>query len=234
MHSFIADLPESWHEVFRNEAENAYFEKLLLFIAKARKEYTIYPSAENTFTAFKLTPFSEIRVVILGQDPYHNPHQAHGLAFSVPEGIKIPPSLKNIFKELQTDLQIPAPTSGNLTNWANRGVLLLNSVLTVRENKPGSHANKGWAQFTDAVIKTISDKKESVVYILWGNYAQTKAKFINTDKHLILAAPHPSPLSAYQGFFGSKPFSKTNNFLVSKKVTPINWAAISNDLRLEL
>lgn len=234
MHNFIAELPVSWREVFRNETEKEYFEKLLIFIAKERKECTIYPSEENMFTAFKLTPFSEIKVVILGQDPYHNPHQAHGLSFSVPQGIKIPPSLKNIFKELQADLQTPAPTSGNLSNWATQGVLLLNSVLSVRENKPGSHANKGWEQFTDFVIKTIADKKESVVFILWGNYAQTKTKFINTDKHLILAAPHPSPLSAYQGFFGSKPFSKVNNFLVSRSLEPINWANINNELRLEL
>lgn len=197
---------------------------LFLFLEKQAKEQkTIYPEKKDIFKSLNQTSLHDVKVVILGQDPYHGPGQAHGLSFSVPNQIKRPPSLVNIYKELSNDLGISISDSGDLTNWANQGVLLLNSVLTVEQSKPGSHQGKGWEVFTDIIIKTINEKKDNVVFILWGSYAQKKANFVNKEKHLILESAHPSPLSSYRGFFGSKPFSKTNEYLKNKGLTEINW-----------
>jgi len=187
---------------------------------------TIYPEESNIFNAFNSTPFNKIKVVILGQDPYHGKGQAHGLSFSVLKGVKLPPSLQNIFKELQADEGVEIPESGDLTSWAEQGVLLLNSILTVRASQPASHHKIGWEQFTDNVIKKISDDRENIVFILWGNYAKSKKDLINSEKHCIIESVHPSPFSAYNGFFGSKPFSKTNKYLISKGVKPIEWGKI--------
>jgi uracil-DNA glycosylase len=194
------------------------------FIRQEYQEKTIYPKPENLFKAFWLTPFSKVRVVILGQDPYHDAGQAHGLCFSVPENTTLPPSLKNIYKEIESDLGIKKDfKSGNLESWAEQGVFLLNAILTVIAHTPTSHRNKGWEEFTDFVIKTISDKLDGVVFILWGNYARTKKSLIDTSKHLIIESPHPSPFSATSGFFGSKPFSKANKYLASHGQKEINW-----------
>jgi uracil-DNA glycosylase len=191
-----------------------------------RNEYvnrTVYPKGSKIFNAFDKTPFNKVKVVILGQDPYHEPGQAHGLCFSVNDGIPLPPSLQNIYKELQDDLGISPASSGNLERWAEQGVLLLNATLTVLAHQAGSHQNKGWETFTDAVIHKIAEEKEHVVFILWGSYAQRKGEFIDTTKHLVLKSAHPSPLSVYRGFWSSRPFSKTNNYLISTGQTPINW-----------
>lgn len=212
----------SWLEVLKPEFEKPYFTQLKDFLVKEKQQFKIYPPGSKLFAAFDYTPFDAIKVVILGQDPYHGPGQANGLCFSVSTGIKPPPSLVNIFKELQTDVGCPLPTTGNLEPWAKQGVFLLNATLTVRENTPGSHQKKGWETFTDAVIKTISDKKENIVFLLWGNYARAKAELINSEKHLVLTAAHPSPL-ARGAFFGSKHFSKTNDYLLSKNSTSIDW-----------
>lgn len=214
----------SWLEVLQDEFKSDYFKKLKLFLLDEKKEKAIfYPPGSQIFNAFNLCTFDQVRVVILGQDPYHGPGQAHGLCFSVPDGIPQPPSLQNIFKEIKDDLGLNMPSHGNLENWAKQGVLLLNSSLTVRQNKPGSHFGKGWEEFTDAVIKTISDKKENVVFLLWGSPAQKKGQVVDSKKHLVLKAPHPSPLSSYRGFFGCKHFSKTNEFLKSHQLKPIDW-----------
>lgn len=216
-------IEDSWKKALAHEFEQEYFEKLALFV---RKEYTtkrIFPPAKQIFNAFTLTPFQQVKVVILGQDPYHNIGQAHGLAFSVNEGVPPPPSLINIFKELHDDLHIDIPTSGNLTRWAEQGVLLLNASLTVEAHKAGSHQNKGWEVFTDAVIKKLSENRNHIVFLLWGAFAQKKATLINQEKHLILKAPHPSPLSAHRGFLGCKHFSTTNKYLASTGQTPIVW-----------
>lgn len=213
----------SWLSRLQKEFNAPYFRELLFFISKEKREFEIYPQEEFTFEAFNQTPFDQLKVVIIGQDPYHGPDQAHGLSFSVQNGIKQPPSLKNIFKELESDLNISAPSSGNLTKWAQEGVLLLNATLTVRAKTPGSHQKKGWELFTDAVIKEISNEKENVVFILWGKYAQDKGSKINQQKHLVLTSPHPSPFAARKGFFGSKPFSKTNSFLQSKGIKTVDW-----------
>ena len=183
----------------------------------------VYPPEDLIFNAFKLTPLEKVKVVIVGQDPYHGQGQAHGLCFSVNAGIKLPPSLKNIFKELHTDLGIPVPTSGNLESWAKQGVLLLNAVLTVRSGEPGSHQNRGWEQFTDRVIRLLSEKKHRVVFLLWGRYAQAKESLIDKQKHFILKAAHPSPFSAYQGFFGCRHFSQTNKILQKEDMEPVEW-----------
>ena len=216
-------IEKSWQEVLQTEFDKPYFENLVGFVKQEYASNTIFPPAGQIFNAFNTCPFNNVKVVILGQDPYHGPGQAHGLCFSVNDGIQFPPSLQNIFKEITSDLGIPAPKTGNLTRWAEQGVLLLNATLTVRASQAGSHQGKGWEEFTDAVIKTISEKAENVVFILWGSYAIKKKSLINAAKHCILTAPHPSPLSSYRGFFGCKHFSQTNTYLTSKGKTPINW-----------
>ncbi len=216
-------IESSWKELLMSEFQSEYFLKLKAFLSEEKRSHTIYPAGKNIFAAFDFVPVEKVKVVILGQDPYHGVGQAHGLSFSVPEGIKIPPSLQNIYKELKSDLNIDAPNSGNLEKWAKQGVFLLNATLTVRANEAGSHQKRGWEQFTDKVIQSISQNRENVVFILWGNYAQAKEKLIDTQKHYIIKSAHPSPLSAYNGFWGSKPFSKTNSYLESKGIKAINW-----------
>ncbi|MDD3463289.1 MAG: uracil-DNA glycosylase [Sulfurospirillaceae bacterium] len=216
-------MAEDWKRVLRDALKMPYFQGLKKFVEEDAKEHILYPDTKNIFNAFTCTPFENVKVVILGQDPYHGQNQAHGLAFSVQNGIAHPPSLKNIFKELEDDIQTKIPENGDLSLWAKQGVFLLNTVLTVRANEPNSHRNKGWEEFTDTVIKTLSAQKEHLVFILWGKPAETKERFIDEKKHLILKAPHPSPLSSYRGFFGSKPFSKSNEFLTCKGLEPIDW-----------
>lgn len=216
----------SWFEVLKAEFDKPYFEKLVNFIKAEYSTKTIYPHGKNIFRAFELCPFDKVKVVIIGQDPYHGPGQANGLCFSVNDGVPLPPSLQNIYKEIETDLNMKMPSTGNLDNWSRQGVLLLNATLTVRANQAGSHQRQGWEDFTDAVIKTISDRKENIVFLLWGKYAQEKGMIIDSSKHHILKAPHPSPLSAYAGFFGCKHFSKTNQYLESIGKDPVNWAAL--------
>ena len=217
-------IEESWKILLSDEFNKNYFIKLKQFLLEEKKQHTIYPRGSDIFNAFNFTPFEKIKVVILGQDPYHGNGQAHGLSFSVPDGVKKPPSLKNIFKELAEDLQIPIAETGNLTSWAKQGVLLLNATLTVRSKKAGSHQKKGWEKFTDAIIQKISTEKEGVIFLLWGRFAQDKVKLIDKNKHQILTAPHPSPFSAYSGFFGCKHFSKTNAILKKQGLIEINWA----------
>ena len=216
-------LNASWKEVLMNEFEKDYFKKLTDFVQNEYNTKTIYPPQSEIFSAFDFTPFENVKVVILGQDPYHGEGQANGLSFSVADGIKLPPSLRNIYKELKDDVGIEISTSGNLESWAKQGVLLLNATLTVEATKAGSHQKKGWEIFTDAVIQTLSDKKENIVFILWGAYAQKKGAKIDRLKHLVIETAHPSPLGAYRGFWGSKPFSTTNQFLKSKNITEIDW-----------
>lgn len=213
----------SWRELLTEEFNTPYFKNLEKILTKAYAEETVYPPKEDLFAALNLTPFSKVKVVILGQDPYHGPNQANGLSFSVRKGIRLPPSLVNIFKELHDDLGITPPKDGDLEAWARQGVLLLNNQLTVLAGKPMSHKDIGWNEFTDKIIELINEKKENVVFILWGSPAQKKAKAVDTRKHHVLKSVHPSPLSSYRGFFGSKPFSQTNKFLESKKIKPINW-----------
>ena len=216
-------IEESWKILLSDEFNKNYFTELKQFLLEEKKQHTIYPRGSDIFNAFNFTPFEKIKVVILGQDPYHGNGQAHGLSFSVPDGVKKPPSLKNIFKELAEDLQIPIAKTGNLTSWAKQGVLLLNATLTVRSKKAGSHQKKGWEKFTDAIIQKISTEKEGVIFLLWGRFAQDKVKLIDKNKHQILTAPHPSPFSAYSGFFGCKHFSKTNTILKEQGLIEINW-----------
>ena len=213
----------SWLNRLQNEFNSDYFKELTDFLTKERSEFQIYPDSEATFEAFNLTPFENVKVVILGQDPYHGPNQAHGLSFSVKKGVKQPPSLKNIFKELSNDLNISPPEHGDLTNWAKQGVLLLNATLTVKAQTPGSHQKKGWEKFTDRVISIISEERENLVFVLWGKYAQDKGAVIDSKKHFIISSPHPSPFAVHRGFFESKPFSKTNDFLQSKGINPVDW-----------
>lgn len=217
-------IEDSWKKLLWDEFQKPYFTALKEFLIKEKKSHTIYPKGENIFNAFNKTPFDAVKVVILGQDPYHGPNQAHGLSFSVMDGVAYPPSLQNIFKELKEDIGCNIPKSGNLSSWAKEGVFLLNTVLTVRASEANSHRGQGWENFTDAVISLLSEKKEHLVFILWGSPAGAKASLIDQKKHLILKAPHPSPLSSYRGFFGSKPFSKTNEYLISKGKTPILWS----------
>ncbi|HLB56953.1 MAG TPA: uracil-DNA glycosylase [Coxiellaceae bacterium] len=213
-----------WKTLLAPEKEKDYFKKIISFLKTERAcGKIIYPAQENIFNAIKTTEFSDIKVVIIGQDPYHNPKQAHGLSFSVPIGIAPPPSLINIFKELKNDCNIEIPKNGCLEKWANQGVLLLNSVLTVEENKPQSHANIGWQQFTDTIIQKLNHHPEKIVYLLWGSHAQKKAELIDTKKHSILIAPHPSPLSAHRGFLGCKHFSKTNEILKKAGRITVDW-----------
>lgn len=216
-------LEASWKKVLESEFGKPYFSALTEKVRAAYVQGSVYPSPKLVFHALDLCPFDTVRVVILGQDPYHGAGQAHGLSFSVPEGIRIPPSLKNIYKEITDDLGIPTPSSGNLEHWATQGVLLLNATLTVQNGQPASHQGWGWETFTDAIIKTISDNKEHVVFLLWGNYARAKKSLIDSDRHLILEATHPSPFSAHSGFLGSKHFSQTNSYLEEHGQPPINW-----------
>ena len=216
-------IEESWQKELSNEFEKEYFYQLREFIHQEYRTKIVYPQAKNIFAAFDLCPYDSVKVVIIGQDPYHEQGQAHGLCFSVQEGCMLPPSLRNIYKEIADDLGQPLQTSGDLTRWAKQGVLLLNATLTVEAHKAGSHQNRGWEQFTDSVIKILAEKKDNLVFILWGSYAQQKGKFIDSTKHLVLKAPHPSPLSSYRGFFGCKHFSLTNDFLQSKGIKPIDW-----------
>lgn len=218
-------LHHSWLTHLKNEFQKDYMVTLKYKLQELKKNKIIfYPRGEQIFNAFNLTPFDKVKVVILGQDPYHGPNQAHGLCFSVPNSVKPPPSLVNIFKELQSDIgKIINPGNGNLEYWAKQGVFLLNTTLTVEQSKPLSHQNYGWGEFTDKVISVIDNHLENIVFILWGAFAQSKKNLIDSKKHLILTAPHPSPLSAHRGFFGSKPFSQTNTFLQSKQIDKIEW-----------
>jgi uracil-DNA glycosylase len=216
-------IDSSWKTVLADEFEKPYFSQLTTAVSRAYQEQSVFPATQDIFNAFSLCPFDQVKVVILGQDPYHGENQAHGLAFSVPDGSKIPPSLKNIYKEIKADVGTDIKDSGNLERWARQGVLLLNATLTVEQSKPGSHQGLGWETFTDMVIKTISEQKEQVVFLLWGNFAHSKAKLIDSSKHLILEASHPSPLSAHRGFLGCKHFSQTNNYLERQGLIPIEW-----------
>jgi uracil-DNA glycosylase len=213
----------SWKEKLKDEFNKPYFSELTEFAKNEYSTHTIYPPGKQIFNAFEKCPFDNVKIVILGQDPYHGPGQAHGLCFSVQEDIAFPPSLKNIFKEINNDLGIPIPSSGNLEKWAQQGVFLLNATLTVRAANAGSHQNKGWETFTDAVIHKLAEEKEDLVFILWGAYAQKKGAFIDPNKHLVLKSVHPSPLSAHRGFFGTKHFSKANNYLTEHNKEPIKW-----------
>ncbi len=213
----------TWDILLKEEVNKDYFKNLINYINEEYKVKTIYPKKTEVFNAFKYTDYSNVKVVILGQDPYHGPNQAEGLSFSVSNEVLKPPSLKNIFKELESDLGIPFPEYNSLKSWAKEGVLLLNAVLTVEEHKPASHSNKGWETFTDEIIKILNKKEEPVVFILWGNYAREKKVYITNPNHYIIESPHPSPFSARNGFFGSKPFSKTNEFLRKNNIKEINW-----------
>ncbi len=217
-------IESGWQQVLEPEFSKPYFNKLVSFVKAEYRQYTCYPKGKDIFAAFDNCPFTKLKVVIIGQDPYHGPGQANGLCFSVHDGIPHPPSLINIFKELETDINKPYPQSGDLSHWAKQGVLLINATLTVRAHQAGSHQRKGWETFTDAVIKTISEQKEGIVFLLWGGFAKSKKVLIDTNKHFVLTSGHPSPLSANRGYwFGNKHFSKTNNYFVKQGKTPINW-----------
>lgn len=216
-------LQNDWENVLSSEFHKDYFRELCTFLHQEFEHEMIYPKYEDIFASLNLTPFDKTKVVILGQDPYHGSGQAHGLSFSVQKGVKLPPSLKNIFTELHSDIGCDLPTHGELTSWANQGVLLLNTTLTVREGKPASHCKKGWETFTDEIIRSLNSKDIPVVYILWGAHAQTKKKLIDTDKHFMIESVHPSPLSSYRGFFGSKPFSRCNELLEATNQQSIDW-----------
>lgn len=214
----------SWKEKLKEELTKPYFSELRTFVREAYTSQTIYPAQQNIFRAFDLTPFDKVKVVILGQDPYHGPKQAIGLSFAVSEGVRNPPSLQNIFKEVTADLGKPlVHTDGDLSRWAEQGVLLLNATLTVEAQKAGSHQGRGWEQFTDAVIQKLSEEREHLVFILWGNYARSKGAHIDRTKHLVIESPHPSPFAAHGGFFGSKPFSRANEYLATHGGKPIDW-----------
>ena len=214
----------SWANILQEEFEAPYFQELKQFLKEEKNKYTIYPPGNLIFNAFNNTPFNRVKVVILGQDPYHGPGQAHGLCFSVPDGIAHPPSLQNIFKEIQSDIGIPVSSKSDLTAWARQGVLLINAILTVRANEPASHQNKGWEKFTDAVIRNLSDKRKNLIFLLWGNYAQAKEALIDSNRHYILKAAHPSPLSANRGFFGCRHFSNANEVLAELGLNGIDWS----------
>lgn len=216
-------IEDSWKQILSNEWDKDYFIRLTEFVRNEYATGQVFPPGKEIFAAFDATPFEDVKVVIIGQDPYHDVNQANGLCFSVRDGIPFPPSLLNIFKEIQDDLGTPIPQSGDLSRWAKQGVLLLNSTLTVRAHSAGSHQNKGWEQFTDEVILQLAQQKENLVFILWGSYAIKKGAFINRMKHFVLTSPHPSPLSAYRGFFGNKHFSQANNYLIKHGKTPITW-----------
>lgn len=221
----LSTVTNDWAPIMKQEGQKPYYQKLTEFVRNeyVGTEYTIYPPSEDLFTALNLTPLSEVKAVILGQDPYHDVNQAHGLCFSVQPGVKVPPSLVNIYKELQQDLGLKIPNNGYLVKWAKQGVLMLNTVLTVRAHQANSHKGKGWEKFTDAIIQAVNEQERPIVFILWGKNARDKKKMLTNPKHLILESAHPSPLSAHNGFFGSKPFSKTNDFLKENNVVPIDW-----------
>lgn len=216
-------IEESWKKALAPEFEKDYFVRLTDFVRREYQTATVYPPGKLIFNAFNLCPYDKVKVVIIGQDPYHGPGQAHGLCFSVNDGVPFPPSLQNIFKEIHDDLGSPIPSTGNLTRWAEQGVLMLNATLTVRAHQAGSHQRRGWEEFTDAAIRALAENREHLVFILWGSYAQKKGAFINRDRHLVLASVHPSPLSAYNGFFGNKHFSRANAYLAEHGKTPVNW-----------
>ena len=213
----------SWQEHLQQEFDKPYFEELIQFVKKEYAQGTCYPPGKLIFNAFNLCPLSKVKVVLIGQDPYHEPGQAHGLCFSVNDGVPFPPSLRNIFQEIQTDLGKPVPASGNLTRWAEQGVMLLNATLTVRAHAAASHQKRGWEEFTDATIAALNKQDRPIVFMLWGRPAQQKSSMLDNPKHLVLTAPHPSPLSAYRGFMGCRHFSKANDFLRSNSRTPIDW-----------
>lgn len=228
----MAMITNDWLDAIKPEFGKPYYRDLFEFVKEEYSRVVVYPPADDIFNAFHFTPLSKVKVLILGQDPYHNVHQAHGLSFSVPpDQQEIPPSLQNIYKELQDDLGCSIPSHGYLKKWADQGVLLLNTVLTVRAHQAGSHQGKGWEQFTDAVIQAVNAQDRPVVYLLWGKPAQSKARMLTNPKHLVLKAPHPSPLSAYRGFFGCKHFSKTNEFLQEHGIEPIDWQ-IDNEYKI--
>lgn len=214
-----------WDEILKDEFDKDYYKNIVRLLDTEYENYRIYPKREDIFRALELTDFDQVKVVIIGQDPYHGPKQAHGLSFSVDKEVKIPPSLRNIYKELESDLGISAKKDGDLSLWAEQGVLLLNSTLTVREKSPNSHKNIGWEVFTDKIIDQLNERKENVVYILWGNFAKKKGKNIDRQKNLVIESVHPSPLSASRGFFGTRPFSRTNDYLKEKNIEPIDWGA---------
>ena len=216
-------IDESWRERLQSEFDAPYFAQLTDFVRHEYATTRVYPPGSQMFAAFDACPFDKVKVVILGQDPYHEPGQAHGLCFSVNDGVPFPPSLQSIFKEIHDDIGTPVPMSGDLTRWANQGVLLLNATLTVRAHQAGSHQNKGWEQFTDAVIHRLAQERDNLVFILWGSYAQRKGEFIDRSRHLVLQSPHPSPLSAHRGFFGNRHFSRTNEYLTAHGIEPILW-----------
>ena len=216
-------IEQSWKEHIGAEFEKPYFARLAQFVRREYGAGPCYPPAGMIFNAFALCPFDKVKVVIIGQDPYHEPGQAHGLCFSVNDGVSFPPSLANIFTEIHDDVGTPIPVSGNLTRWAVQGVLLLNATLTVRAHQAGSHQRQGWEQFTDQVIRCVSSERENIVFILWGAYAQSKVAFIDKTRHLVLCSPHPSPLSAYRGFFGNRHFSRANAYLAAHGLSPIEW-----------
>ena len=216
-------IEDSWKHELAEEFEKPYFKTLTDFVREEYSHHRCFPPARLIFNAFDLCPFPAVKVVIIGQDPYHEPGQAHGLCFSVNEGVAFPPSLQNIFKEIESDLGRASQSQGDLSEWAKQGVLLLNATLTVRAHHAGSHQSHGWETFTDVVIKTLAEKRENLVFILWGSYAQQKATYIDATKHLILRSPHPSPLSAHRGFFGNRHFSQTNEYLIAHNKTPIEW-----------
>jgi len=223
----MVKIEPSWYEVLQSQFEAPYFAQLKEFLVQERSQYTCYPRGENIFAAFDHTPFNKVKVVILGQDPYHEPGQAQGLCFSVPEGVKVPPSLVNIIKEINSDLGAQIPTDrGDLTGWADQGVLLLNATLTVRAHQAGSHQKHGWETFTDAAIRALSGQRSGIVFLLWGSYAMAKSSLIDKGKHKVLSTVHPSPLSAYRGFFGCKHFSQCNSYLCQQGLTEIDWSDI--------
>ena len=232
MKSRIELINNDWDTVLQNEFQKESFKKLMQNVNNERSHHVIFPSTKNIFRAFKISSFSKTKIVIIGQDPYHSKGKADGLAFSVPKGQKIPPSLHNIMRELKSDLKIPITKHGSLESWANQGVLLLNTILTVRATEAGSHKHLGWQKFTDSVIAKLSAEKKGLIFLLWGTFAQKKSNLINKKKHHILKTTHPSPLSAYKGFIGCKHFSKTNNILVKNNKTPINWKLCSNTFTL--
>ena len=219
----MVHIGNSWDDILADEFKKEYYLKLREFLKYEYSHFTVYPDMHDIFNSLKYTPYENVKAVIIGQDPYHGPGQAHGLCFSVNDGVPFPPSLQNIFKEIHDDLGTPIPATGNLTRWAEQGVLMLNATLTVRAHQAGSHQRKGWEEFTDAAIRALAEKRKHLVFILWGSYAQKKGAFIDRNKHLVLTSVHPSPLSAYNGFFGNKHFSRTNDYLKTHGKTEIAW-----------
>ncbi|MFC4077788.1 uracil-DNA glycosylase [Salinithrix halophila] len=217
------DLPEDWQDVLAEELNQSYLQQLRTFLEEERRQHIVYPPEADLFSALSFTPYRKVKVLLLGQDPYHNEDQAHGLSFSVRPGVPLPPSLRNMFKELEDDLGLPRPNNGSLVPWARQGVLMLNAVLTVRARQANSHKNRGWETFTDAIIRKVNEKTEPVVFVLWGNYAKKKKKWIDTQRHVIIESAHPSPLSAKKGFFGSRPFSTINRALREQGHSEIDW-----------